>query len=108
MMLNDGPTTNFDDAHLVGRGRLEGRNESCLVLARRVPWTPEQQSWAEAARNQAIAKAEAAESLRSKNTGTTFMATMYKAFDSVLSWLLDIGRETSGYSADSRSRIFAG
>lgn len=60
MIMNDGPTTNFDDAYPVGRWRLEGRNESCLVLARRVPWTPEQQTWAEAARHQAIAKADAA------------------------------------------------
>jgi hypothetical protein len=60
MMVNDGLTTNFDDAHPVGRWPLEGRNESCLVLARRVPWTAEQQTWAEAARYQAIAKADAA------------------------------------------------
>ena len=35
MTSNEGPTLNIDDAHVIGRWRLEGRNESCLVVARR-------------------------------------------------------------------------
>ena len=60
MMCNEGPTVNFDNAHVVGRWCLGGRNESCLVVARRIPWTAEQQTWANSAREQAVAKAEAA------------------------------------------------
>ena len=59
MMSNEGPTVEIDDAHVIGRWRLEGRNESCLVVARRIPWTAELQSWADAARHQAVAQAEA-------------------------------------------------
>ena len=59
-MSDDGPTINFDDAHVVGRWRLAGRPESCLVVARRIPWTAEQQTWANSARNLAVAEAEAA------------------------------------------------
>jgi hypothetical protein len=60
MMSNGGPTVSFDDAHVVGRWRLAGRNESCLVVARRIPWTSQQRTWANLAREQAIAQAEAA------------------------------------------------
>ena len=59
MMSNEGPTVSFDDAHVVGRWHLGKRNESCLVLARRIPWTSEQQTWANSAREQAVAQAEA-------------------------------------------------
>ena len=60
MMSNQGPTVAFDDAHIVGRWRLGGLNASCLVAARRIPWTSQQQAWANSVRVQAIAQAEAA------------------------------------------------
>jgi hypothetical protein len=60
MMSNKGPTIVFDDAHIIGRWHLEGRDESCLVVARRIAWTSEQQAGANAARQQAVAQAEAA------------------------------------------------
>lgn len=66
MMSNEGPTVNFDDVHVVGRWRLEGRNESCLVVARRIPWTSDLQSWANFARKQAGTQAEAAGILKKK------------------------------------------
>jgi len=50
LVQNVGSAMNFDDAHLVARLRLQGRDESCLILARRVPWGPEQCAWADAAR----------------------------------------------------------
>jgi hypothetical protein len=59
-MSNEGPTVDFDVAHIVGRWRLAGRNESCLVVARRIPWTSERRTWANFAREQAITQAEAA------------------------------------------------
>jgi hypothetical protein len=59
MMSNEVPTVVIDDVHVVGRWRLKGRAESCLVVARRIPWTSEQQAWANAARNQALAQAGA-------------------------------------------------
>ncbi len=66
MMANEAPTVAFDDAHLVGRWPLHGRDESCLVLARRIPWTSEQQSWAEEARVRVVAEANAAGVPKSK------------------------------------------
>lgn len=60
IMSNDGPSVAFDDAHIVGRWRLGSRDESCLVVARRIAWTEEQQAWANASREQAVAQAEAA------------------------------------------------
>ena len=57
---NDGPTVTIDDAHVVGRWRLEKHDESCLVVARRVPWTSELQSWADSARTQVAAQSAAA------------------------------------------------
>jgi hypothetical protein len=60
MLSNEGPTVEIDGAHFVGRWRLEGRNESCLIVARRIPWTADLREWADAARHQAVAQAEAA------------------------------------------------
>ena len=53
-------TVALEDAHLVGRWPMLGRDESCLVLARRIPWTPEQQAWIEEARVRVVAQATAA------------------------------------------------
>jgi len=66
MMANEAPTVAVEDAHLVGRWPMQGRDESCLVLARRIPWTAEQQSWAEEARMQVVAQATAAGVPKSK------------------------------------------
>lgn len=60
MMPNEGPTVEIDDAHVIGRWRLEGRDESCLIVARRILWTTELQGWADAARFQAAAHAKSA------------------------------------------------
>ena len=60
LMRNDGPTVSFDDTHVVGRWQLHGRDESCLVLARRIAWTSEQQAWADVARAQVISQSTAA------------------------------------------------
>jgi len=59
MMSDDGPSINFENAHLVGRWRLEGRKESCLVMARRIPWTAEYRNLANSAREKTVAMAEA-------------------------------------------------
>lgn len=67
MLANEGPTVEMDDAHLVGRWRLEGSNESCLTLARRIPWTAGLREWADAARSQAVAQAKAAAIPESKD-----------------------------------------
>lgn len=60
IMSNEGQNINIDDAHVVGRWCLEGRAESCLVMARRIPWTSKLRDWANAARQQALAQVEAA------------------------------------------------
>ena len=57
MMANAPPTVAFEDAHVVGRWPLHGRDKSCLVLARRISWTSEQQSWVEDARVRVAAQA---------------------------------------------------
>lgn len=59
LISNDGPNLAFDNAHIVGRWRLYGLNESCLVIARRIPWSTEQEAWASMIRMQAVAQAEA-------------------------------------------------
>jgi hypothetical protein len=66
MMANEALTVAFEDAHLVGRWPMLGRDESCLVLARRIPWTSEQQAWAEEARVRVVAQATAAGVPKSK------------------------------------------
>jgi hypothetical protein len=61
MMSNEGPTVNFDDdVYIVGRWRLCGRDESCLLVARRIPWTSDLREWAEVVRKQVAAQAAAA------------------------------------------------
>jgi hypothetical protein len=56
MMTNQGPTVEFDDTHIIGRWVLCGRDESCLLIARRIPWPEEVQVWANAARSAAAAQ----------------------------------------------------
>ncbi len=60
MMANQGLTTEFDDAHIIGRWILSGRDESCLLISRRIPWPEDNQVWANAARSAAAAQAETA------------------------------------------------
>ena len=55
-----GPDPVFDDAHIVAKLELKGRAESCLVLARRIPWSTEQQIWASTLRKAAFDQAAAA------------------------------------------------
>jgi hypothetical protein len=66
MMSNEVSTIVIDDVHIVGRWHLDGRAESCLVVARRIPWTSEPQAWANAARQQALAQAGAGGFLNKK------------------------------------------
>ena len=47
---NEGTQMTFDSSHVVGRWRLHEHDESCLVVARRIPWSDEQRSWADRAR----------------------------------------------------------
>jgi hypothetical protein len=67
MMSDDGPKVLFDDAHVVGRWRLATRPESCLVVARCIPWTKDLQRWANDARNRAASDATAAGVLPEQN-----------------------------------------
>jgi len=60
MMTNQGPTAVFDDAHIIGRWALRGRDESCLVIGRRIAWSEELKVWANAARSDATGQAESA------------------------------------------------
>lgn len=57
---NEGVEISFDNALLAGRWRLAGREESYLVVARRIPWTSDDQLWASSARERAVSQAEAA------------------------------------------------
>lgn len=58
--LNDGPTLVFEETAIIGLWRLAGRAESCLVISRRIPWSPDLQAWAKELRVQLVAQAEAA------------------------------------------------
>lgn len=60
MMANDGPTLMFDDIHIVGTWRLAGRDERCVVVARRIPWGEDVQAWAAEYRAQVAAQTAAA------------------------------------------------
>lgn len=60
MVSDEGPQLDFDDTHLIGRWRLGGRAESCLVIARRIAWTDDLKAWANEARTQAITAATVA------------------------------------------------
>ena len=57
-MTNQGPTVVFDDAHIIGRWVLRGRDESCLLIGRRIAWPEECKVWANAIRSDAAAQAE--------------------------------------------------
>jgi hypothetical protein len=55
LMSNTGPVVAFDAAHVVGRWSLVDREESYLVVARRIPWYTEQQAWIKVNRERALA-----------------------------------------------------
>ena len=59
-LSNDGPTAIFEHSKIVGRWPLHGTNESCLIVARRVPWHHESQQWANECRSHTITEATAA------------------------------------------------
>jgi hypothetical protein len=75
IMSNEGPTVDFDVAHIVGRWRLAGRNESCLVVARRIPWTSEQRTWANFRENRPSCRPKLPGFRTIRNTATIFTAT---------------------------------
>ena len=52
-----GPTLVFDDAHVIARFDLAAREESCLIVARRIPWLEDMIALAEQARSEALAMA---------------------------------------------------
>jgi len=60
MMTTQGAPVEFDDTHVIGRWVLCGRDESCLLIARRIPWPEELQVWANSARSAAAAQVESA------------------------------------------------
>ena len=54
-----GPTLVFDDAYVIARFDLAAREESCLIVARRIPWPEGMIALAERARAEALAQARA-------------------------------------------------
>lgn len=60
MMHNEGPTPVFEHSFIVGRWPLSQTNESCVVVARRIPWSSEHEQWADQARAEAVNQASTA------------------------------------------------
>ena len=60
IMRNEGPIPVFENSFLVGKWPLIKSNESCLVVARRVPWNDGQEQWAAQLKAQAISQASTA------------------------------------------------
>jgi hypothetical protein len=60
LVANEGTEIVIDDAHIVGRWPLAGRDESCLLAVRRIPWTEERQARAIARKEEFAAQMKAA------------------------------------------------